>query len=295
MNQNPSNFVLFLGHFHPLLVHLPIGGLVLLGILELVARVTPWKDAAKNSRWILGFVFVAACVSSACGLMLAREGGYAPHLLKWHRAAGFAITGACLLCFLLRQREQLRAYQLTLTTTLLLLAVGSHLGASLTHGSDFLTRYAPGPVRAFAGPSASSPASKTAASPIQQAGFTELIQPILRERCSSCHGADDQMANLRLDNIEGVLRGGRHGPVIRAGQPKNSPLIQRILLPPKDDDHMPPEGELQPTATEIALLEWWINAGAPAPQGLAALKPPPQSRRLPELASGPREQGPSGE
>ena len=61
--------MLFLGHFHPLLVHLPIGGLVLLEILELLAGFTRWKDAAQNSRWILGFVSGTAAASAAGGWM----------------------------------------------------------------------------------------------------------------------------------------------------------------------------------------------------------------------------------
>ncbi len=32
-----ESMMLFLGHFHPLLVHLPIGGLVILGFLEILA------------------------------------------------------------------------------------------------------------------------------------------------------------------------------------------------------------------------------------------------------------------
>src|SRR5689334_9297426 len=106
--------MLFLGHFHPLLVHLPIGGLVLLGVLEFVACFTPWKDAAQNNRWILGFVCATAVVSAACGWMLARGGGYDPDLLKWHRALGFVLVGACLLALLFRQRDCLRAYRVSL-------------------------------------------------------------------------------------------------------------------------------------------------------------------------------------
>lgn len=287
MRQDTSNLVLFLGHFHPLLVHLPIGGLVLLGVLELVACVTRWKDAAKNSLWILGFVSVAACASGACGWMLAQGPGYGQQLLKWHRAAGLALTGACLVSLLLRQREQLRAYRVSLVATLLLLGVAGHLGASLTHGGDFLTRNAPALVRTFLDRLPFFQPAKTAAasSPIQQPALTGLVQSILREHCSDCHGVEFQMGKLRLDSIEGLLRGGRHGPAIKVGDAKDSPLIQRLLSPLHDNDHMPPEGELQPSDAEIALLERWINAGAPAAEQVEARKPQPGIRRGGELVS----------
>jgi len=49
MSAEPLNLLTFFGHFHPLLLHLPIGGLVLLGFLELLAHWTRFKDAAQNS------------------------------------------------------------------------------------------------------------------------------------------------------------------------------------------------------------------------------------------------------
>ena len=40
---------------------------------------------------------------------------------------------------------------------------------------------------------------------------------------------------------------------------------------PDDEDHMPPEGKPQPTADDIALLQWWIDSGAQADKTLAEL------------------------
>lgn len=279
--------MLFLGHFHPLLVHLPIGGLVLLGFLELLALLKPGNGAAQSSRLILGFVCGAAVASAACGWMLARAGGYDPQLLKWHQAAGLALAGACLATFLLRQLERPRAYRLSLFTALVLLAIASHLGGSITHGRDFLTRFAPAPLRAsLRRPTGREIATHPAASsPTQQPVFVGIVEPILRQRCSACHGVERHKAKLRLDTLEGLLQGGQNGPVIKLGHAKDSPLIQRMLLPLDADGRMPPEEQPQPTPEEIALLEWWINAGAPAAANAADLKPEPEIRRLLGLVS----------
>jgi len=51
--------------------------------------------------------------------------------------------------FLLNRLGLLRAYRFSLLATLAVLVVASHLGASITHGRDFLTRYAPGPLRSL--------------------------------------------------------------------------------------------------------------------------------------------------
>jgi hypothetical protein len=47
-----------------------------------------------------------------------------------------------------------------------------------------------------------------------------------------------------------------------------------LRLPIEDEDHMPPEGKPQPSAEDLALLAWWIDAGAPAEAKVADLKPP---------------------
>jgi uncharacterized membrane protein len=75
MNGPRRDLILFLGRFHPVLVHLPIGGLVLLGALELVALFIRFKDAARNRRLILALTTAAAGVTAACGWLLSDSGG----------------------------------------------------------------------------------------------------------------------------------------------------------------------------------------------------------------------------
>jgi uncharacterized membrane protein/mono/diheme cytochrome c family protein len=281
-----NNLLLFVGHFHPLLVHLPIGGLVLLGTLEFIAATTRWEEAAQNRRWILGFVGVAVCVSAACGWLLAQGRGYDPQLLKWHRAAGLAVAVACLSCVLLHRRGQLRAYRVTMAVTLLLLLVSSHLGGSLTHGRDFLTRYAPGFLRSwlppFASPQIDPPAREAR---IQRVVFARLAHPILQQHCLTCHGPEKHKAGLRLDNLEALLQGGQNGPVVKFGRARESSLIQRMLLPVDGDGRMPPEDQPQPTTEEIAVLEWWINTGSLPDRVTPELKPRPEESRALETVS----------
>ncbi|HXQ81930.1 MAG TPA: hypothetical protein VN775_11490, partial [Opitutaceae bacterium] len=71
----------FLGHFHPVWVHLPIGILVLLGLLELagLASRSPrfsWLPAitARQRTLILGIGAAAALLGVILGLLLARGG-----------------------------------------------------------------------------------------------------------------------------------------------------------------------------------------------------------------------------
>lgn len=287
MSNGWHDWVLFFGRFHPVLVHLPIGGLILLGILELLARFPRCADAARANRLILGLTAAASVATALLGWMLSRAGGYDPQLLPWHKWLGIALAAICTLTWLLNWLGRHRAYQLCLVATLAVLVVASHLGASITHGRGFLTQFAPGPVRALLavrqGPAAVQPTTSDLS---QQRVFNDLIQPILQRRCSVCHGPERHKAGLSMESYESLLKGGQDGPVVIAGKPLDSPLIHRLLLPLDDEDHMPPGGKPQPTLAEITAIQWWIEHGAPVDQTVGDLKPGPEVQRILGAAQG---------
>jgi mono/diheme cytochrome c family protein len=105
------------------------------------------------------------------------------------------------------------------------------------------------------------------ASPAQQADeidvFATLIAPILEDRCISCHDADEPEVGLRMDSYEELMFGSELGPVVVAKRPEASALIQVLHLPVEHERHMPPKRKPQPSEEEIAVLTWWIRAGAP--------------------------------
>ena len=281
MSSSVHDLVLFLGRFHPVLVHLPIGGLVLLGVLELLARFTRLTHAAEASRAILSLVTAAAIGAALLGWMLSQSDGYDPQLLPWHKWTGIAVAATCALTFLLNCLGQPRAYRFSLGATLAVLVVASHLGASITHGRGFLTEFAPAPLRALlGGHSGPAAAPGTSADLAQRRVFSELIQPILQRRCSTCHGPEKHKADLSMESYETLLKGGKDGPALIAGKPLDSPIIQRLLLPSEDEDHMPPHGKPQPTLAEIAALQWWIDHGAPSDKTVGDLKPSAEVLRI---------------
>src|SRR5215470_3933176 len=55
--------------------------------------------------------------------------------------------------------------------------------------------------------------------------FVQDIQPILAERCYSCHGPDKQENDLRWDRKASALKGGSSGPVIIPGKSAESRMI----------------------------------------------------------------------
>jgi len=115
------------------------------------------------------------------------------------------------------------------------------------------------------------PLSIRAAEPDALAFFEKKIRPVLVEQCYSCHSADAKKVKklkggLLLDTKAGLLKGGDTGPVIVAGKPDDSLLIQGLRH--SDELRMPPKSKLP--ANVVADFEAWVKMGAPDPRdGLA--------------------------
>ncbi|MFM7038282.1 MAG: DUF1553 domain-containing protein [Planctomycetaceae bacterium] len=95
--------------------------------------------------------------------------------------------------------------------------------------------------------------------------YVSRIRPLLRQRCTACHGALRQESGLRLDTAAFIRSGGTSGPAIVSGDAAGSLLMMKVSA--SDSDHrMPPEDAGEPlTAEQQLLLQRWIAAGAPAP------------------------------
>jgi len=275
----PPEFLLFLGRFHPVLVHLPIGFLLLLGGLELLARTRRWKTANAGAGYILALSLAASALAAGCGWLLSLGGGYDASLLAWHKWTGIATTGACLVTALLYRFDLKKAYRGVLAVTLGTLAVASHFGGSLTHGSGYLLEFAPAPLRTLLGVPPKQ-ASAPAPTGDDLEAYTQIVAPMLDRYCVGCHGPEKAKGGLRADSLADLLQGGDSGPALVAGDAAGSLLLKRLRLPLAEDEHMPPEGKPQPSADDVALLTWWIKAGAPAAKTLAQLAPPPDVQRV---------------
>ncbi len=96
--------------------------------------------------------------------------------------------------------------------------------------------------------------------------FEERVAPVFAEKCVKCHSSTDGKVKggLALETREGLSKGGDNGPVVVAGNPDKSVLMQRILS--KDpDEKMPPKGDdLSPQQVQDVMA--WIRAGAVDPR-----------------------------
>jgi hypothetical protein len=78
--------------------------------------------------------------------------------------------------------------------------------------------------------------------PATQKGVTyeKDIHPILQASCLRCHGPERPKGGLRLDTLEGVLKGSKDGKVLTPGQSEKSLLVIAVsqldphsAMPPK--------------------------------------------------------------
>ncbi len=271
MEPEVSEIALFFGRFHPLVLHLPIGFLVIAFVLEMFSRFSRFRQYRPAVGLVLSLGAISAAIAAGLGYLLTLAGGYDEDILAVHQWSGITLAVAALIAATLywqRERKQAlwldKAYLGVLFLMMASLAVAGHYGGSLTHGSDYLTQYMPNSLRRVAGlpPKKSNQIRKI--TNLQEAVvFEDIIYPILDARCVSCHNPGKSKGDLMMHTREAILKGGENGPLFVAGDAAASEMMKRIHLPENDEDHMPPKGKSQLSSEQIELIHWWINEGAP--------------------------------
>ena len=245
----------FLGRFHPTVVHLPIGLLLLVPLLELAGRYRP--ALLEAAMFILSLSVLSCLLALVLGYLLAYGSGDAGAGVARHMWGAIALTIGALGCALLRSASGgLRSfYPYLLASVLVLLAWTAHQGGSLTHGNKYLTEFLPAPLKRFG-------MGTVQASAFPDSFYARHIHPIFDANCVVCHGAQKVKGNLRLDTYDRAMRGGEDGAVIIPGNPERSILWQRITLPPDHKKFMPSEGKPPLKPEQIAWIRAWILQGA---------------------------------
>lgn len=238
------------GRLHPLILHFPI----VLGILLAAIWFTrSWLDLQSFDkvfdllfRWSICF----ALLSALLGLFLSREGGYDDDLIFKHKYLSVAYAFSLYLIFWFYQAKLKGSLiSISMLMAIGLLVLGTHYGSELTHGKGFLLQ-----------PIFKSKTDQD--SLINQSFYRAAIEPVFRAKCFSCHNAQKKKGDLDMTTLTKLLEGGKEGSIWKPGDAENSLIMQNVHLAIDDKKHMPPNGKVQLTSDEIALLTYWINAGA---------------------------------
>jgi len=258
----------FFGHFHVVLVHLPIGILLLACVFQWLETRPKFASLHTATTIALMIGMICAILSALTGYLLSFSGDYDEGLVITHQWFGISVAAVSIAMFYYHSKSAPFKTKVSISILLfVLIIITGHLGGSLTHGSDYLTK--------SWNLSSDTVAQRKPIPNVQEAMvYSDIIQPVLQSRCYSCHGKNKQKGKLRMDDSLRLMKGGKDGPVIIPGNAEKSEMAKRLSLPRDDDDHMPPKEKPQPTEQEIALIHWWIASGAPFDKKVKQLEQP---------------------
>ena len=260
-----------LGRLHPLVVHFPIALLLVALVMESATLTGRRQSLREGITWVVDIGAASAIVAAVFGWLLFEAGTYAGQTAAVHKWLGIstaALAGATAVLHAIARRRARKSlwtgYRLALAATCLVLAAAGHLGASLTHGADYLSSALPGRGEdggavALLDEFEAVPAAQHTIEQLDQLNLQ--VRALFAHRCYRCHSAEEQEAGLALDTESGVRTGGDSGPILIAGRAADSEIIRRIELPRGHDDAMPKKGQIL-TRKEADLIRLWIDLGA---------------------------------
>ncbi len=92
----------------------------------------------------------------------------------------------------------------------------------------------------------------------QTISYRKQVAPIFASSCAACHGSNNPQSGFGLQNFASLMKGGRRGKAVIAGNPAGSLLSQ--FIDGTKQPRMPIGGALKPA--EIATIKKWIAEGA---------------------------------
>ncbi|MDQ6478780.1 FN3 associated domain-containing protein [Dyadobacter sp. LHD-138] len=243
-----------LGRMHPLVLHFPLVVLMLYSIWILIVEKeesTKWNENLADTLLLIGTL--TSVVAAFSGFVLSHEEGYEADALFWHKWLGIVISVCSIIWYSFKKYLppwKLPA-KLISVSLLIMLLIGGHLGGNLTHGEDFLT--APMQLASVENDKVTFEEANV---------YTDLVEPILEQKCISCHNAQKSKGDLQMQTKELFAKGGKEGTPWDTTKADLGVLLTRVHLPLDDKKHMPPRGKTPLTDEEIALLEAWIKGGS---------------------------------
>jgi len=266
-----DDLLILLGRFHPLIIHLPIGFIVLGVLIELNKKKLKWSKEAL--QFIFFWASLSGLFSIITGYFQYQKEGYLWETIQGHLIAGILTVILSFTFYLYLKRnlvfESIKTRFFTFGHILLLTITG-HLGGNITHGEDHLTE----PINNLVGISSTidENAIKYYDDFAEKPVFTSLIQPLLDDKCVKCHNDKKSKGGLKMHNIESLKQGGKNGYVLNFENPELSEILIRIHLPEQEKKHMPPSSGKQFTREEINFISQWVNQGSSFSQKLNEFK-----------------------
>lgn len=255
-----NDLLILLGRLHPLIIHLPIGFIVLGLLIEMNKKKLAWSGEAI--KYIFFWSFITGIFSIFSGYFQYEKGGYLWETVQFHLVAGISTVLLSLGFYLyLSDIKCVNSIPRKFFTVghLILLTITGHLGGNITHGEEHLVE----PIKNIIGLEVieDKPKAMKYSDYENETVYKTLIHPIIENKCVKCHNQNKSKGGLKMHTQEALVAGGRNGPILNFLNPAASEMIKRIHLPKDDKKHMPPIGGNQLTRQEIEILDQWVSMG----------------------------------
>ena len=255
----------FIGRLHPLLVHLPIGFVLIGFVLDtLVVFGKRWERLRPAVTPVYFLGLLATLVTVTSGIQLAEHQAYIPDLLDRHKNLGIIFMLATALICALRVlpgmvSEKIR-YAVALVS-IVLASLAGHYGGVITHGPGYLAEAAPGWLKGLVGESPKPAIDNLPEHRDSVVIYSHILKPVVAYKCGGCHNSEVAYGKLDITNYTELFEECETAVPIVRGRAGDSELLTRVTLSESDNLYMPPHGPPM-TFVEIRVLEYWIENGA---------------------------------
>jgi hypothetical protein len=197
----------------------------------------------KTEKYLFLVNAVFSSIVAILGIFISKSGNYDKDILSLHQWGGLSIALLAWILFLMPKNIFIAKPFLSKFLGLLYMLtiiIFTHKGGQLTHGKNALAL----PKKINIINNANKPDSVLTV-------YEKAVQPILIDKCISCHGGEKIKGDLELTSIEAIQKGGKHG----------NQFLERIHLPLSDEKHMPPKDSRQLTNEELTIFTKWMELG----------------------------------
>ena len=244
-----EEIVKYLGNFHPVVLHLPIGAFLFTLLLFAYQKFTKIKLTIPIRLGLI-FSFISAIVSSILGFILQFYGEYDNSLVNFHMWLAVITTLLIgLIYFLHKKNEDNKYIAHSFVSAVIFMTVTGHYGGSITHGKDYLKL-----------PEINQTVRFVSYDSIHV--YNDVVSSIIDSKCVKCHNMSKSKGGLMLTSEREMNKGGENGKIFLANNSSDSKLYTYLNLPLNDKMHMPPDGNSQLTENEKNIIKMWIDTGA---------------------------------
>ncbi len=146
-NDTKNGLATFLGRFHILMVHMPIGLLFVVPLMEIVGWTRWGKRVREGVPFVLWIAVLTAAAASFLGFLMMQAEDIAGRWMTLHMWTGLAVGVFAVLALVFKLAKVGPLYFVTLLAAVGSTAAAGHFGGAMIHSPEYLSEHAPTPIK----------------------------------------------------------------------------------------------------------------------------------------------------